>query len=228
MPKTLDELHHAYVCTFSVHALCDELEKRGVPRVGCPDVYIYECQEFRIDDARALRERALMRPIELSRRVFIVNAASISSEAQNALLKTIEEPRGNAVFFFLIPSPARLLPTFRSRTQQIGHPTSNIGRRMSNVSNVVAQHSASGGREISVPDFLKAPISKRISMLEVYTKKKDDEERDLTGVITFLDALECALSAKKEGLRAVYSAKRFITDKGASIKHLLEHVALLV
>lgn len=209
LPKSLNAFHHAYVATCGVSELCDALEERGVPRAGSPDVYIYECQEFRIDDARALRERAAQQPLTLPRRVFIISCANIAAEAQNALLKTLEEPRGNAVFFFLLPSPARLLPTFRSRIELLVHE-----RRAESA--------------ISVQDFLNAPSAKRIAMLEVFTKKKDDEVRDMQGVHAFLDALERALGSKRTGLIAVYRAKRYIADKGALVKPLLEQLALLV
>lgn len=41
------------------------------------------------------------------------------AEAANAILKTIEEPRANLVFMLLSDRPSRLLPTIRSRCQQI-------------------------------------------------------------------------------------------------------------
>ncbi|MBI4068044.1 hypothetical protein HY413_01380 [Candidatus Kaiserbacteria bacterium] len=208
LPKTLESLHHAYVCSADVGSLVDALEKRGVPRMACPDVYIYECQEFRIDNARELRERAYMNPLVLSRRIFIVSCAGIAVEAQNALLKTLEEPRGDAVFFFLLPSPERLLPTFRSRVQILAHDS-------------VSEST------ISISEFLKASPDKRITMLEVFTKKKDGEERDFAGITAFLDALERALTSEHDGLHAVYRAKRYMHDKGALIKPLLEQVALL-
>ncbi|MBI2048308.1 MAG: hypothetical protein HYT30_00050 [Parcubacteria group bacterium] len=214
LPKSLSELHHVYAISCELDPLKDALEKCRVPRIGCPDVYIYECQEFRIDDARALRERAIMRPVELERRIFIISCAAISSEAQNALLKTIEEPRGNAVFFFLTPSPARLLPTFRSRVQLIANAPSSTNAGHPSI--------------IDIPAFLAAAPAKRITMLEVFTKKKDGEERDLQSIGMFLDALERALAARKAGLHSVYLAKKYLHDKGGSMKHLLEQVALLI
>ena len=209
LPKMLDQLHHAYVSSGDANELITALEVCGVPRSGCPDVYIHECQEFRIDEARSLRERAILNPIVLSRRIFIIQCASIAHEAQNALLKTLEEPRGNAVFFFLTPSPARLLPTFRSRVQVIGGD-----RVMTSL--------------INIPAFLRATPMERIVMLEIFTKKKEDEERDMQSIGIFLDALERALSSKKDGLKAVYLAKKYVHDRGAIIKHLLEQTALLV
>lgn len=54
------------------------------------------------------------------RRVFLVrDAERMNEEAQNALLKTLEEPPGAAVLILITASAGRLLPTIRSRCQRI-------------------------------------------------------------------------------------------------------------
>lgn len=53
-------------------------------------------------------------------RVAIVDAADdLNEEAANALLKTLEEPPRNAVFFLISHAPGRLLPTIRSRCTRL-------------------------------------------------------------------------------------------------------------
>ena len=55
-------------------------------------------------------------PAAGSRRVYIINdAEKMNAQAQNALLKTIEEPPSYAVFLLLANRPEMLLPTIRSR-----------------------------------------------------------------------------------------------------------------
>jgi hypothetical protein len=62
--------------------------------------------------------------------------------------------------------------------------------------------------------------------------KDEDERRDLAGTISFLADLErvLALSPRenREGIRALYRARMYITDRGALTKTLLEQMALLV
>lgn len=53
-------------------------------------------------------------------RVFVIrDAERMNEQAQNALLKTLEEPPGNACLILLTSSADRLLPTIRSRCQRV-------------------------------------------------------------------------------------------------------------
>lgn len=45
----------------------------------------------------------------------VESAERLTPQSQNALLKTVEEPRGKTVLFFVTDDPERLLPTLRSR-----------------------------------------------------------------------------------------------------------------
>lgn len=65
-------------------------------------------------------EPAGLKPTQGARRVFLIrDAERMNEEAQNALLKTLEEPPGQAVLILVTASAARLLPTIRSRCQQV-------------------------------------------------------------------------------------------------------------
>ena len=67
-----------------------------------------------------LIEPATNRPTLGSRRVFLIrDAERMNEEAQNALLKTLEEPPGAACLILVTAAAARLLPTIRSRCQRI-------------------------------------------------------------------------------------------------------------
>lgn len=73
-----------------------------------------------IDAIRALRQEAGYRPFEGSHRVFVIDPADrLSLEAQNALLKTLEEPSASAHIILISSRPAHLLPTTRSRCQAL-------------------------------------------------------------------------------------------------------------
>lgn len=61
---------------------------------------------------------------DLPRVALIEDAHLLTDQAQNALLKTVEEPAGRTVLLFLADDPAGVLPTLRSRLVPITlHPT---------------------------------------------------------------------------------------------------------
>lgn len=192
------------------------VERSGISFKGNPDVHVRSYSHFGIDDALELRNRAQMRALKGGMRTFVVHAAAMTTEAQNALLKTLEEPPADAIFIFIVPAPPMLLPTILSRSQilEIEAPT--------------------GGSRLDVNSFLQASASGRIKMLDVLLEKGEDDTRDIGAIINFLADLERSLSVRdmdaraSEAIRAVYRARSYAGDKGALLKPLLESVALLV
>ncbi|MDD5953049.1 MAG: ATP-binding protein [Oscillospiraceae bacterium] len=71
-----------------------------------------------VDLMRWLREDAIVKPNEADKKVYqIPRADTMTREAQNALLKLLEEPPDYAVFLLLCQNSAAMLPTIRSRVQ---------------------------------------------------------------------------------------------------------------
>lgn len=186
------------------------LNEHGIQTTRNPDLYERQYGQFTVDDARQLSERAALRAIG-ERRVFVLAVDSINIEAQNALLKTLEEPPGGALFVFLHPAPDTLLPTIRSRVQML-----------------TLKERGSYRPSIDVSDFLKAKPAKRLDLLKPLLAKDEDEHRDFGEILAFLAELERQLKTSPAGLHAVYRARRYSLDRGALVKPLLEQLALLV
>ncbi len=75
---------------------------------------------IRIEQIRDVVDRATYRPFEGRRRVVILDGAeALGPPAQNALLKTLEEPRPASMFILVTPQPDLLLPTVRSRCPRL-------------------------------------------------------------------------------------------------------------
>lgn len=77
-------------------------------------------KEIGVDFARTLKHFAHLRSVSARRKIAIVDDADrLSIAAQNALLKTLEEPPGHALLILVSASPGGLLSTVRSRCQRI-------------------------------------------------------------------------------------------------------------
>jgi len=96
---------------------------RRIARQVHADVLIIEPQEsgsIKIEQIREAIDRAAYRPFEGRRRVVIIDEAdAIVEPAQNALLKTLEEPPPASAFVLVTARPDLLLATVRSRCQRL-------------------------------------------------------------------------------------------------------------
>lgn len=77
--------------------------------------------EITVEQVRQLAVSALgLRPLEASGRAILVDGSDdMNEEAQNALLKVLEEPPRGARLVLISSRPDRMLPTIRSRCQEV-------------------------------------------------------------------------------------------------------------
>lgn len=79
-----------------------------------------ERASIKTDVVRDVLSRTGFRPFEGRRRVVIIREAeTLESQAQNALLKSLEEPPPGTVFILVTTVPDALLPTVRSRCMRL-------------------------------------------------------------------------------------------------------------
>jgi DNA polymerase-3 subunit delta' len=107
--------------------------KGGAPCMDCP-----QCKQFLsgnhpdvhtvtapgrsigVDQIRELRETLALKPFSGARHIVIIEQADkMTTAAQNAILKTLEEPAGESVFFLITDSPGALLSTIVSRARRL-------------------------------------------------------------------------------------------------------------
>lgn len=114
-PRTLGK--HTAALFFASHLL-------DTPEVlQHPDFLLIEPDEknrrpvVTIAQAREIRRFLALTPVIAKGKVVIVDGVErLTSEAANALLKTLEEPPGKTTLFLIAHETSRLLPTIRSRT----------------------------------------------------------------------------------------------------------------
>lgn len=226
----LEHLHHAYLLEGERGAVISELtlllSDGGIDQKGNGDFHLYEHDAFLIEHAHSLRREQSMHGAEGARKIFIIAFNTMMSEAQNALLKTLEEPTAGTHFFFVTRTGEILFPTVRSRMQVIRSReagSKEAGDRR--------QEAGNRGEE-----FLRATLPERMKMIEHFTKAKTEEKpKAKEEARIFLESLERALYetpkvtfGAAEALQNVITAKRYLSDRSPSLKLLLEHLALTI
>jgi DNA polymerase-3 subunit delta' len=75
---------------------------------------------IKIDQVRDAQAGLSLKPFEGRMKVLIVDSAeAMNDAAQNAFLKTLEEPPGESLIILITSMPQSLLPTIRSRCQEL-------------------------------------------------------------------------------------------------------------
>ncbi|MHB1330872.1 MAG: hypothetical protein ACYCY6_02810 [Minisyncoccota bacterium] len=184
-------------------------EDANVRTIGNPDFFLFEGNVFTVDDARSVVGRALEKAFD-QKKFFVIHAEKYTPEAQNALLKTFEDPVPDTHFLISARETSVFLPTLLSRMQ------------------VVRAH---GELEESneVKKFIKKTPKQRIDFAKKFADEK--EERGAGALAEFLDSL--LLEFRKEGRsieiqKKIMTLRTFARDSGAMPRIVLEHLALVL
>ena len=201
----MDSLHHANLLVgrreLAESYVTSLLQKLGIKISNNPDYFPFKNETFGIGEARDLTLLAGRKALG-KEKIFLIIPGRITLEAQNALLKTFEEPFPNTYFFLVVREEALVIPTLRSRMR------------------VIILDSLPETEEAK--EFIKLPLSKRI----LFAKKFSDDGKNLT---VFLDSLLSFFRAKEEGtnVEKIYRLRR-IVGEGALPRLVIEHLALVL
>jgi DNA polymerase-3 subunit delta' len=143
------ELAARLLCEHTVSAPCGECSACAQVGAGTHPDYlrvglVSGKKEISIDAVRQLKRMMSMRAISGARKIGVIDDADrLSLAAQNALLKTLEEPPHGSVLILITASVPALLPTVRSRCQlQVFHPLTSA-----QVASVLSASSGIGAEE---------------------------------------------------------------------------------
>lgn len=205
--------HHAYLLLGEESAaeayLDNVFSELGISTLGNPDVHHLEENVFLVDHARRLSEGAQVKAFG-AKKIFVITAARFTPEAQNALLKTFEEPSADTHFFVVARDTNMFLPTLLSRMQIV---------RLEGKRDV----------ETEARKFLEMPLSKRVEFARKFADEK--EERGVGALSSFLDSLLLILrdnNASLSTLEKVFKVRLFAEDSSAMSRLIIEHVGLVL
>jgi DNA polymerase III delta prime subunit len=217
--KIIKELdHHCFVLvgdiSFIKQSLFSDLENFGIYGLSNPDFTVLETDNFSVKDCEELISKSNLKSFSDGEKVFVCIFNTISIEAQNKLLKTIEEPP-KGVRFFLISPQNTFLPTVLSRSKLILlSPKQDFGNGIGGI------------LEMSLVDKLEF-VSKLV-------KDINDEKQQKQKAIEMVNQIESELNfneadkliANKEKLLACKTAKKRLLQRGAITKMILESLML--
>jgi hypothetical protein len=200
---------------------------------GNPDFFIRNYETFTIDDARDIRSLHNSRPLldtddrnpGAGKKFFVLTMNGITVEAQNAMLKLLEEPAEYAYFFLIIPSAHLLIPTVKSRMSVISDTYKSSDTEILTEAKIFLK--ANQTKRLEIVKKLVDTIAKDISPDKPGRKTKQDAI-DLVNAIQEVVYKEKGAKEGKLALEAVEIARNYLNDRAPSVKMLLEYVALNV
>lgn len=218
-----DKLHHAYIVEGSSEIIypkiCEFCKSELNLEIQANPDFVYEHNDkFLIENARRLREMQTNKTMGNGLQIFIISFNFITREAQNALLKVLEEPSERTHFFIITPSSHVFLDTVLSRVVLINDYKNEIP-------------------ESEAKKFLKSSYADRIKMITNLTKSIKDDKVSKFDAINMLRELKSLIyedSKKKKDyskfhlLKEIQEAEDYLHDNSSSVKILLENIALKV
>lgn len=212
-----------------VCASCKEISAGGSPDV----IEIDAASNRGINEMRELRESVRYRPARDRFKVFIIDEAhQITSEAFNALLKTLEEPPEWVVFLLCTTESHKIPTTIGSRCQQFSFRSVDFQQLIDRMSWICEQEQIEADPEAlavlaqagggSVRDSLSA-LDQAIAAAG--TRLQADEVRALLGMFS-VESLERVTQALLDGqsqamLEIVFELER----NGQSLPHFVRELA---
>lgn len=224
---------------------CKEIEKRF-----CPDLVLIEPEkkEIQISQIRKLSWKLSLRSHSAPFKSVIIDEAHLmNQEAQGALLKTLEEPKGQVIIILITAFPELLLPTIISRIERIRFSPvakEEIGNylKQRKVSEEKSEKlvSISSGKPGEVINFLDNPqkleerekkikelkklIDSPLSFRFQYAKKESEDFRAL------IETLNVWLRYFREGLISAPDQilEKYSVQKLRKIINLIQDISFLI
>lgn len=187
-----------------------------------------------IDEIRELRDRIKYAPSELEKKIYIIDEVHmLTTEAFNALLKTLEEPPEHAVFILATTEPWKLLPTIVSRTFEVNFEKPTTQQIANSLSRIVE------GEGLKVEDGVLEQIAamsdgafrdaaKNLEELAVssngkkITKETMDEVFKTSSMSSGVEELLSALSNKDA--KTSFEIIQKLSDQGIDYRLFIEEI----
>ena len=184
-----------------------------------PDVFYVKATKTKAIGVGDIREQIVLpmseKPFRYRYKIFIVNDV-MTPQAQNALLKTIEEPASFGIFLFLTDNLELILPTVLSRSVTL--KISKAGLEMDNLDNLNNLDSFEGMREFAAGaarSILGMDVLTVFDLCDQFDKWKDQVQNLLDMLyVSYSERLAIDIENTARGLGAITEAKRALSQNG--------------
>jgi len=213
------QLHHFHILIGDRDAIKRKIFDFCRNSLGCDtDSSLFFVQQdfdrFLIENSRSIVSRAIIKTEEGKKQIFCLSLNDITREAQNSLLKIIEEPPIETYFFLIAPRKDVFIPTIISRAVLIENIERNTGNLLKDL------NSKSLNEKIEWADEL----AKKIKDGKVERGVARQSVKELINSLSF--------NLKEEGtvesLKTLQKVDRYLGNPGAPIKNLLEIAVLVI
>jgi len=212
-------LNHAYIVVgdpTEVSKKIDSLIRDNLDQSN-PDIFLNVYDDFYIENSHDFI-RSQSRKVfgeDSKGRFFVLGINNITREAQNSLLKIVEEPPVGSHTFIVVSNLNKLLPTLCSRCVVL-----NSGGRVGSV--------------IDVKNFIKSSIPQRLKMLEsflIHPETDEEKTKRKKTIEIFLNDLEkeiCKSEDHKKNGDQILLSRRYLNMTAPSYRMILENLALYI
>ncbi|MCR4305815.1 MAG: hypothetical protein NUV73_01895 [Candidatus Daviesbacteria bacterium] len=201
------------------HITPELIAQEGV-NVKHPDILYFQAGEkLGIAEARKIKKHFSLKPYSAKgRAVILADASALTTEAQNALLKTLEELPEEALLILATNSDANLLPTVLSRCQIIRLENPTIP--LTPASNISKAGKKAGSDQEDIERLLSADMEERFGYIE---KLKNKEEFLKALLLYFHQDVE----KNKDFLIKLLQAEEW-AKQNVNIRAILEYLMLVM
>lgn len=186
-----------------------------------------------IDEIRDLREKVRLSPARAFKKVYIIDEVHmLTTEAFNALLKTLEEPPAHVVFVLCTTEPHKVPPTIASRCFQVAFKKASRAELMRSLTRIVKSEKIAIDQDalFSICDLADGSFRDGTKILEEFstegrkkvTKEMVEQEYQISNISSHTD-LMLGFLAEKDTKKAIQLVGRLV-EQGVDMKYFLEQL----
>ncbi|MEH2074794.1 MAG: DNA polymerase III subunit gamma/tau [Nostoc sp.] len=185
-----------------------------------------------VDNIRELIEKAQFAPVQCRYKVYVIDECHmLSTQAFNALLKTLEEPPKHVVFVLATTDPQRVLPTIISRCQRFDFRRIQLEAMVKHLSAIASYESIHISPEAVtlIAQLSQGGLRDAESLLDqlglLAGVVTPDRVWDLVGTVSEQDLLGLLNAIAQDKPEAVLDCTHYILDRGREPLTLLQNLA---